>query len=118
MPKLPRISGAERQRGPERLGFVKVRRQLRPHEARDEGLRGSHAQRGQGGHARWHLAAGRGLAERVLGSAARVTSNVKRLMACRSVFAGPEDGTAPSLMLDYQKSRHRRTALGLACMRR
>jgi hypothetical protein len=44
-----------------------------------------------------------------------VTSNVKRLMACRSVFAGPEDGAAPSLLLEYQKSRRRRAALGPAC---
>jgi hypothetical protein len=30
-------------------------------------------------------------------------------------LAGPEDGAAPSLMLEYQKSRRRRTALGPAC---
>jgi hypothetical protein len=30
-------------------------------------------------------------------------------------LAGPEDGAAPSLMLEYQKSRHRRAALGPAC---
>jgi hypothetical protein len=30
-------------------------------------------------------------------------------------LAEPEDGTAPSLMLEYQKSRRRRTALGPAC---
>jgi hypothetical protein len=42
-------------------------------------------------------------------------SNVERSLACCSVFAGPEDGAAPSLMLEYQKSRRRRTALGSAC---
>jgi hypothetical protein len=30
-------------------------------------------------------------------------------------LAGPEDGAASSLMLGYQKSRRRRTALGPAC---
>jgi hypothetical protein len=65
------------------------------------------------GMPRWRLAAGRGVAGRFLGSAARVTLNVERLMACCSVFAGPEDGAAPSLVLEYQKSRRRCIALGL-----
>ena len=30
-------------------------------------------------------------------------------------LAGPEDGAVPSLMLEYQKSRRRRAALGPAC---
>jgi hypothetical protein len=32
------------------------------------------------------------------------------------LLAGPEGGAAPSLMLEYQKSRRRRTALGLFCV--
>jgi hypothetical protein len=31
------------------------------------------------------------------------------------LVAGPEGGAAPSLMLEYQKSHRRRTALGPAC---
>jgi hypothetical protein len=31
------------------------------------------------------------------------------------LLAGPEGGAAPSLMLEYQKSHRRRTALGPAC---
>jgi hypothetical protein len=48
----------------------------------------------------WHLAA------------VEVSVHVERLMDL--FLAGPEGGAAPPLMLEYQKSRRCRTALGLA----